>query len=147
MIDTCLCAVSFERFDGRWGYGEADRMQDAGIMIKTTGNTIARHYTEMQITTAPLPKAICMLHDKCILYIHKALENPKHSRELLNRSQNILAQLQSSLQQKDSTSRSIFLLYDYCYVQLEQGTESECSNVLEILHPLSDAFFDLVNQP
>ncbi|MBD3345670.1 MAG: hypothetical protein GF401_11470 [Chitinivibrionales bacterium] len=115
-------------------------------MFKTTEQDIARHYSAMQITTASLPKAICMLHDKCILYIRKALENPDERRDYLDRSQNILAQLQSSLRYGDSMSKSIFLLYDYCYMLLESGTETECINALEIIHPLSDTLSTLINQ-
>jgi flagellin-specific chaperone FliS len=109
-------------------------------MLTTALPDVAQHYRRMQIQTASHAKSICMLHERCMHLIGRAGGRGAERRPLLDKAQNILAQLQSSLRMDDRTSQSLFLLYDYCYVLLERGEKEERDNAQEILTVLKNSF-------
>jgi len=107
----------------------------------------AKYYETVQIQTASKQKAVCMLHEKCVLFIVAALDIPKKRPEYVARSQNILSQLQRSLVCKDMVSQSLFLLYDYCYVILDHAQDDDLNNAGKIMAILRDTFKYLVRHP
>lgn len=54
--------------------------------------------------------------------------------------------MQSALRQTDRVAKSIFLLYDYCYVLLERGDESDCINAQRVLGTIGKALNDALRQ-
>ena len=107
----------------------------------------AEYYFREQVETAPKRKAICMLHERCMFFLLKTLSKGGEKPFFLAKAQNILAQLQLSLRIRDSVSRSLFYLYDYCYLCLERGDDRDINNSLEIIGILRDAFGKLSKRP
>jgi flagellin-specific chaperone FliS len=108
---------------------------------------IAEHYFRSQIETASKRKAICMLHERCMFFLIKTFLTNKEKSFLLIKAQNILSQLQRSLRIHDSVSRSLFYLYDYCYLCLERGGDQDINNTLELIGILRDTFRKLSKRP
>jgi flagellar biosynthetic protein FliS len=108
---------------------------------------VAEYYATVQIQTASKPRAICMLHEKCVQFISAALDSPPERRVFIIKAQNILAQLERSLIRDDAISQSLFYLYDYCFVILRHGTEEDLTNAGEILAVLRDTFTILMRRP
>jgi hypothetical protein len=52
-----------------------------------------------------------------------------------------------SLIMNDQVSKSLFLLYDYCYVLLERGTVEDLANAGKVLSVLRDTFKYLARRP
>jgi flagellar biosynthetic protein FliS len=106
----------------------------------------ARHYAQFQIQTASHPKRICMLHARCVELAAMAEEEdaPAKRRMLLDKAQNILFQLQAVLQTDDTVSKSLYYLYDYCYVLLGRGETAACVQARQILTELRDTFEQLL---
>ena len=111
--------------------------------MATMTQQAAVRYNDIQISTAAKPKAVLMLHDACIKNILAANHEPDTKREMLNKAQNIITELQSALVISDSVSQSIFYLYDYCYTLLENGSELECVNAYEVLSILRTSFWQV----
>ncbi len=107
---------------------------------------IAAHYAKHQISTAPHAKTICLLHDRTSFLLLSARSSDADRRLFLDKTQNILSQLQSALRQTDRVAKSIFLLYDYCYVLLERGDESDCINAQRVLGTIGKALNDALRQ-
>ena len=109
-------------------------------------NEIASHYTRMQIETASRPKQISMLHNKCVGLIKLASKEKDSSqkRAFLDKAQNILVQFQSALRMEDEISNSLFYLYDYSYLLLENGSEENCRNAIDIMAELQETFNKLL---
>jgi flagellin-specific chaperone FliS len=108
---------------------------------------VADYYVRVQIQTAPKAGAVCMLHEKCVRFIAAALDTGSGRSGFLIKSQNILSQLQRSLVVGDAVSQSLFYLYDYCYVLLEDGTDTNLKNAAGILAVLRDTFIFLARGP
>jgi flagellar biosynthetic protein FliS len=108
---------------------------------------VAEYYAAVQIQTASKPRAICMLHEKCVQFISAALDSHPERRVFIIKAQNILAQLERSLIRDDTISRSLFYLYDYCYVILQRGTDDDLNNAGEILAILRNTFSLLSRRP
>ena len=104
----------------------------------------ARKYASMQIQTASNSRVICMLHEKCVNLIQKVVETDSPAdRLLLDRAQNILAELERVLVIDDDLSQGLFYLYDYCYCLLEKDSKDEYRNavsIMSLLRILSTAF-------
>jgi flagellin-specific chaperone FliS len=87
-----------------------------------------------------------MLHEKCEQLIRFAIySDDQNCRLQLDHAQNIIAQLERSLIKEDQVSRSLYLLYDYCYCSLESGDASDCRKALEVIASLRDTF-NLLNK-
>ena len=108
---------------------------------------VAEYYAAVQIQTASKPRAICMLHEKCVQFISAALDSPPERHRFIIKAQNILAQLQRSLIREDPITQSLFYLYDYCFVTLRGGTDDDLNNAGEILAVLRDTFSLLARRP
>jgi flagellin-specific chaperone FliS len=108
---------------------------------------VAEYYAKVQIETATMPRVVCMLHDKCVQFISAALDTPPERRGLAAKAQNILFQLQMSLKDGDAISQSLFLLYDYCYVQLDRGADENLYNAGKLIAVLRDTFKYLAKRP
>ena len=107
----------------------------------------ARKYASMQIQTASNSRVICMLHAKCISLIQKAseIQNDQSGRRLLlDRAQNILAELERVLVVDDDLSQGLFYLYDYCYCLLENSEKDSYRQAISILSLLRDTFNTLL---
>jgi flagellin-specific chaperone FliS len=116
--------------------------------MATFSNTeVADYYAAVQIQTASKARAVCMLHEKCVQYISAALDSPPERRVFIIRAQNILAQLERALIQDDTIARSLFYLYDYCFVILRRGTDDDLNNAGEILAVLRDTFVRMARRP
>ena len=108
---------------------------------------VAHHYTRMQIVTASSQKQLTMLHEKCVWCIVKAgTESGFDRRELLNRAQNILAQLQAALRMEDSVSEGLFYIYDYAYMLLEDDGDEGRQKAIEVLQVITEAFRKLLRR-
>ena len=116
-------------------------------MPSSTQADVAEYYTKVQIETASKKKAVLMLHERCMFFVLKAQSTPDKKKTFCAKAQNILSQLQASLKINDSISQGIFYLYDYCYVILGRGNDSDLANALEIINILNSAFRRLVRRP
>jgi flagellin-specific chaperone FliS len=116
-------------------------------MSLTAQPDVAEYYTKVQIETASKRKAVSMLHERCMFFILKAQAAAAQKMVCCAKAQNILSQLQSSLRVNDSISQGIFYLYDYCYVILGRGKDSDLANALEIINILNSAFRSLLRRP
>ena len=107
---------------------------------------MSKIYSSMQISTSSNPANICMLHTKCTYFLKQALQqqNPEQNRLLLDKVQNIIAELEHSLIVEDSLSRGLFYIYDYCYSLLESTDTEAIENALSLLSVLRDTFDELL---
>jgi flagellar biosynthetic protein FliS len=118
-------------------------------MPKPHAQDIAAHYRDIQIKTASTSKAVCMLHEKGANFLRQALDigEADKKRYVLDRAQNIFAQLQHSLRGRDQISQSLLLLYDYCYARCESLNSEEIRRALDIFDPLKETFLYLKKHP
>jgi flagellar biosynthetic protein FliS len=105
-------------------------------------------YSRIQVQTATHARVICMLHEKCEQLIRLAISSEdQNSRMQLDHAQNIIVQLEMSLADGDQVSRSLYLLYDYCYCSLESGDVSGSRKALHVITSLKDTFNFLNKRP
>ena len=104
---------------------------------------IANQYARMQIATSAGPKIVCMLHQRCVTLIQQSLSSTAPSRPVLDKAQNILAQLERALNVNDDLSQSLFYLYDFCYCSLEKTDPGSHQFVSRIMATLRDTFDQL----
>lgn len=106
---------------------------------------MSKIYSSMQISTSSNTVNICMLHTKCTYFLKQALQqqNPDQKRLLLDKVQNIIAELEHSLIVEDNLSRSLFYIYDYCYSLLESTNAETIGNALSLLQVLRDTLNEL----
>ncbi len=110
---------------------------------------IAAYYHKMQVETASNRKQIAMMHQKTVLLVRDAIIGDKKARrEKLDKAQNILSQLQAALKldSDDEVIESLFLLYDYVYVQLEKDDVAGWRDALKVISVLSDTFNELLKR-
>jgi flagellin-specific chaperone FliS len=89
-----------------------------------------------------------MLHEKCEQLIRQTITRDDHnSRSNLDHAQNIIAQLERSLADGDQVSKSLYLLYDYCYCSLESGTPDDSRKALQVITTLRETFNRLNKRP
>jgi flagellar biosynthetic protein FliS len=110
-------------------------------MLRTGQPEVSRYYADWQVRTASQPRAICMLHERCIALVAAAGRHGADRRPLLDKAQNILAQLESALRldEGDRLTQSLFYLYDYAYLLLERGADEDREDVMEIMRPLRNS--------
>ncbi len=78
-----------------------------------------------------------MLHDRFFEFLQMGLEEDSSRRRyFLDRAQNILSQLMTSVNAGNSIGKSLFYLYDYAYVRLEKGSISDCKEVNNVMSPV-----------
>jgi flagellar biosynthetic protein FliS len=117
-------------------------------MKNLTLKDVADYYFREQIETASKKKAIYLLHEQCLFFILKTQSiNKQKNHIFLTKAQNIITQLQLSLQIYDSISLSLFYLYNYCYFCLERGNNQDIRNAYEIFGILRDVFRKLLKNP
>lgn len=97
-------------------------------------------YHRTKISTANHATVITLLHHRCVQLIQLSLQGSSPKRKLLNAAQNILAQFEHSLDKKNELAKNFFLLYDYCYCQLESNNPGSHRNALAIMVKIRDAF-------
>jgi flagellin-specific chaperone FliS len=89
-----------------------------------------------------------MLHEKCEQLIRYTISNEDEtSRMQLDHAQNIIVQLERSLKKDDQVSKSLYLLYDYCYCSLESGNTDDSRKALQVISTLKDTFNRLNKRP
>ena len=108
---------------------------------------IAGLYNRVQIETADQAAIIKLLHHKCVRLIQVSLQAASPDRKRLNAAQNILAQFEHSLNTKEALSQNFFLLYDYCYSQLETNNPDAHRVALSIVTKIRDAFDAKLHRP
>jgi flagellar biosynthetic protein FliS len=108
---------------------------------------VADYYANVQIETAPIRRAICMLHEKCVLFISNAIDFPDKKQEFVTKAQNIITQLIMSLKIEDEVSKSLYILYEYCYALLEHSSKEKLINAGNIMAILRDTFNYLNKRP
>ena len=122
--------------------------KEIGWIMATAGSAdVAKQYARVRVETAPVRMAIYLLHEKCVHRVGQARIYREKRKELLTKSQNILAQLQSSLKIEDSVAESLHYLYDYCWTLLDRGEDADLAKALEILSPLRNTFYVLLKKP
>jgi flagellar biosynthetic protein FliS len=105
-------------------------------------------YSRIQIQTASHARVICMLHEKCEQLIRDTINNEETtSRTQLDHAQNIIVQLERSLKNGDQVSKSLYLLYDYCYCSLESGNTQDSRKALQVITTLKDTLNRLNKRP
>jgi flagellar biosynthetic protein FliS len=98
-------------------------------------------YSRIQVQTASHARVICMLHEKCEQLIRLAISSDDQTSRLqLDHAQNIIVQLERSLYDEDQVSRSLYLLYDYCYCSLESGNSVDSRKALQVISSLRETF-------
>lgn len=104
-----------------------------------------KKYFNIQVMTASASKTVCFVHEQCVFLLHQALAaTPDIRRPILNKVQNLIVLLERSLIISDPTSKSLLLLYDYCYSQLEIESDRHCMNTLKIIEPLHATFKTII---
>jgi flagellin-specific chaperone FliS len=116
-------------------------------MVATQSQRAAKQYARVRVETAPVRMGIYLLHEKCVHLIGQARIYTEKRRELAAKAQNILAQLQASLVMDDSVAESLYYLYDYCWILLEKGEDSDLMNAHAVLLPLRNTFYVLLKKP
>ena len=112
-----------------------------------TTSDIARHYSRMQLETAPHPQIIWQMHVKAAQLVKQAATVETGIRRfLLTRAQNLLAELESSLKVNDEISKGIFYLYDYCYCLLDSDSAENHRLAYNLLSTLRDTFGALLKK-
>lgn len=112
-----------------------------------SSSQMTKAYASMQISTSSNPANICMLHTRCIYFIKQALlQDQIEKRTLLNKAQNIIAELEHALVIEDNLSRSLFYIYDYCYVHLEKTDPENIQHALTLITLLRDTFTELLKK-
>jgi flagellin-specific chaperone FliS len=102
---------------------------------------IARQYSKTRLMTATHPQIISLIHANCVTLIKQsAMADPVHRRNLIIHAQNLLAELEGSLNVTDELSRGLFYLYDYCYCLLETEVHADHNLALSVLSLLRDTF-------
>lgn len=102
---------------------------------------IAGRYALMQLRTATHPRIVWMMHSRAVLWIRQSsLFGMPHRRNLLSRAQNLLAELERSLNVTDDLSKGLFCLYDYCYLLLETNNPADHALAQRVMSILSTAF-------
>lgn len=112
-------------------------------------NEISKVYARMQIKSSSSSRLVCILHERCVNFVHKSVDTDRSLRRgFLDRAQNILTTLEQALKIEDETSEALFCLYDYCYCVLDKNdTDKEVDTVLNILTTLRDTFNSLYKEP
>lgn len=106
---------------------------------------ISKAYSNMQIKTSTNPVNICMLHSKCVLLLKSVINENQLSNHLqIIKVQNIIAELEHALKIEDDLSKSLFYIYDYCYIQLEKHNIKSYQNALSIFSILDNTFKELL---
>lgn len=102
----------------------------------------AELYKKEEIETASKQKILSLLHKKCLSLLKESIlaQSIITRRLLLNKAQNILSFFEQSLNLKDETAISLFYLYDYCYILLENNDETHIKNAKEILSLIGSVF-------
>ena len=101
---------------------------------------VSQHYKSVSVESAGHAKRVCMLHDKFLEFVNMAQgDSSSRRRYLLDRAQNILAQLMASTVKDDNLGKSLFYLYQYAYARLERGTLDDCDNTISAIRPISKA--------
>lgn len=104
---------------------------------------IAAYYRQMQVDTASRQKQIVMLHDRLFSLVRDAIIlGAEGRRERCDKAQNIVVQLQIALKldQDDEIAHSLFLLYDYIYVNLETDDLAKYREALKVIEVVRDTF-------
>lgn len=108
----------------------------------------AKTYYTIQITTASTTKTICFIHEHCAFLLRQArVSEDAEWRSLFDKVQNLLSILERSLHITDPTSKTLLLLYDYCYCQLESTTPLNLENALRVIDTLRKTFNVLQYSP
>ncbi|MBN1984064.1 MAG: flagellar protein FliS [Chitinivibrionales bacterium] len=102
--------------------------------MNRTQKDIAAYYKTIEIQTASPGKIIEMLHTRCFEHMLKAvsLRLPEEKKSVCIKAQNILVQLQISLQQSDAVSNALYYIYDYIYVLLDKAVSQEILQAIRI---------------
>lgn len=101
---------------------------------------ITAYYSALQVQTSGPEKSICMLHERCMFHLYKQ-DIPGTDRKLhLMRAQNIIAQLQAALIIEDHVSKSLYYLYDYCYILVEKEGRENIEHARQIINVLNNTF-------
>jgi flagellar biosynthetic protein FliS len=108
---------------------------------------VAKHYKDMQINTASSRTQIAMMHDKLFFLVREAIiGDTSKRRENLDKAQNILSQFQTSLKNNDDLTESLFLLYDYIYVKLDESDIAAWREALTVIETVKGTFNKLLNR-
>jgi len=116
-------------------------------MVRRDTQHVAQHYREFTIQTAPRSRAVYLLHERCTVLISQARTYTEKRRVLLDKAQNILTQLYSSLIGDDPVTTGLMCLYDYCYCLLERGDDKSIEDAHTIFRPLKETFQTLLKNP
>jgi flagellin-specific chaperone FliS len=104
-------------------------------------NDKAKYYAKMQIETSAKPRIICMLHERCVQLLRQAVDTKAtESGDMLVSAQNIIVQLECALRIDDDVSESLFHLYDFCYVKIDESKDGSLRSALNIMTGLRDLF-------
>lgn len=114
-------------------------------MNTSSTSEVAGYYDRLNISTAPKSRKLVMLHERTVELLKSSKSAPPQDRRLiLNKTQNILAQLEAALRIEDPVSQGLFYLYDYAYVLLERDDTTAIDQSLSLLTTLRDTFRDLI---
>lgn len=104
---------------------------------------IVKYYQQMQVDTASRQKQIVMLHDRLFTLVRDSIFlRAEARRDRLDKAQNIIVQLQTALKldEDDEVTQSLFLLYDYIYVQLESDDVVKYRQAIQVIQVVRDTF-------
>lgn len=114
-------------------------------------NNAYNQYRENSVYTASPQELTLMLYNGLVRFIMQAiaaLENEDYSKvnNSIIRAEEILLELQSSLDMKYELSQSMLLLYDYLYRRLLDANLSKSKSILEEVLGFAKEFRDVWEQ-
>lgn len=107
-------------------------------------NRAAQHYSSMRIQTAGLQKLICLIHEKSLFYLKKGLTEGKKSD--FEKAQNLIFQLELSVDRKDDLSNLLAELYAHCYHLLETCRKADVNQAQRLIEDLHSTFEQLFRE-
>ncbi|GEM_PF-1470198 len=121
--------------------------QKGAILSVAARRERLRLYRAARIETASLGRLLSILHEECCLRIKEAIAGGTGAgRRSLDRAQNALALLQRSLlsvDESDAAGQGLFHIYGYCYGLLENGSQDDLENALDLVDSLRALFGEL----
>jgi flagellin-specific chaperone FliS len=116
-------------------------------MNTASSSDVAGYYDRLNISTAPKSRKLVMLHERSVELLKSSRDaDPAARRQMLDKAQNILAQLEAALRIDDPVSQGLFYLYDYIYVLLERSEETAIDQATSLLSTLRDTFRELLQE-
>jgi len=108
----------------------------------------AIYYKEIDIKTAGKLKSLLLLFDRALVLLKQAKESPEKRNAIIVQTQNILAQLEQSLDfNRGGLAGDLFFVFDFLFEDLQRRDERAVDTALKMISGLRGAFAALSRKP